>query len=79
MRRPVEYEETKVRLGRTMSRNAVRQLLTDHAEYGGWGLRRLRRYPDGTRDVWIRRKIIRILPDSDPGPVQIRTSTPDHN
>ena len=42
------------------SRSAVRQLLAEHAEYGGWELTRLRRYRDGTRDVWIRRKIIRV-------------------
>ena len=56
----VEYEVERVRLGRHLSRNAVRQLLTDHAEYGGWELTRLRRYQNGTRDVWIRRKIIRV-------------------
>ena len=58
--RRVEYEVERVRLGRHLSRNAVRQLLTDHAEYGGWELARLRRYRDGTRDAWIRRKIIRV-------------------
>jgi Family of unknown function (DUF5703) len=58
--RGVEYEIERVRLGRHLSRNAVRQLLTDQAEYGGWELTRLRRYSDGTRDVWIRRKIIRV-------------------
>ncbi len=58
--RSVEYEIERVRLGRHISRGAVRQLLTDHAEYGGWELTRLRRYRDGTRDVWIRRKIIRV-------------------
>jgi hypothetical protein len=58
--RRVEYEVERVRLGRHLSRNAVRQLLTDHAEYGGWELARLRRYRDGTRDAWIRRKIIRF-------------------
>jgi hypothetical protein len=56
----VEYEVARVRLGRHLSHNAVRQLLTDHAEYGGWELARLRRYRDGSRDAWIRRKIIRV-------------------
>ena len=56
----VEYEVERVRLGRHLSRKAVRQFLTDHAEYGGWELARLRRYRDGTRDAWIRRKIIRV-------------------
>ena len=58
--RAFEYEIERVRLGRHVPRSAVRQILTDHAEYGGWGLTRLRRYRDGTRDVWIRRKIIRV-------------------
>ena len=58
--RGVEYEVERVRLGRHLSGRAVRQLLTDHAEYGGWELTRIRRYRDGTRDVWIRRKIIRV-------------------
>lgn len=59
--RSVEYEVERVRLGRHVSRGAVRQLLTEQAEYGGWELTRLRRYSDGTRDVWIRRKIIRVV------------------
>lgn len=60
--RAVSYEVTKVRLDRDMPRGAVRKLLTDHAEYGGWELTRLRRYRDGTRDVWIRRKVIKVRP-----------------
>lgn len=56
---PVEYEVQKVRLDRSMSRGAVARLLTDAAEYRGWELHRLRRYRDGTRDAWMRRKIIR--------------------
>ena len=58
----VEYEVERVRLGRHISRRAVRQLLTDHAEYGGWELAQLRRYSDGSREVWIRRKIIKVMP-----------------
>ncbi|MGI8457367.1 MAG: DUF5703 family protein [Propionibacteriaceae bacterium] len=57
----VEYQVERLRLGRHLPRSAVRQLLTEQAEYGGWELTRLRRYRDGTRDVWIRRKIIRAL------------------
>ena len=57
--RPVDYEVQKVRLPRDLSRGAVRQLLTERCEHGGWELTRLRRYRDGTRDVWVRRKIIR--------------------
>ncbi len=58
--RGVEYQVHRVRLDRHLSRRAVRQFLADHAEYGGWEVARLRRYRDGTRDVWIRRKIIRV-------------------
>jgi hypothetical protein len=35
-------------------------MLTDQAEYGGWELARLRLYPDGTRKVELRRRIIRV-------------------
>ncbi len=73
--RAVTYETARVRLSREMPRGAVRKLLTDHAEYGGWELLRLRRYRDGTRDVWIRRKVIKVdtrsatlNPASGPGP-----------
>jgi hypothetical protein len=60
--RNVEYVVERVRVERHVSRTAVRQLLTEQAEYGGWELTRLRRYRDGTRDIWIRRKIIRVTP-----------------
>lgn len=56
----VEYVTERVWVDRHVSRSAVRQLLTEHAEYGGWELTRLRRYRDGSRDIWIRRKIIRV-------------------
>ena len=56
----MEYEFQRFRLPRTLSRSAVRRLLTDHAEYGGWELARLRLYPDGTRKVELRRRIIRV-------------------
>jgi hypothetical protein len=56
----VEYVVQRVRVDHQVSRSAVRQLLSEHAEYGGWELTRLRRYRDGTRDIWIRRKIIRV-------------------
>lgn len=55
-----EYEETLIRLDRFASRSSVRLLLTQHAEYGGWELRRLRKYPDGTRQVWLRRRVVGV-------------------
>lgn len=57
-----EYEFDRFWLSRTQSRSAVRRLLTDRAEYGGWELDRLRLLPDGRRRVTVRRKIIRMRP-----------------
>jgi hypothetical protein len=55
-----EYEIRQFVLPRGVTRNATRRLLTDQAEYGGWELQRLRVLADGTRRVWLRRKIIRV-------------------
>ncbi|UKZ08820.1 DUF5703 family protein [Streptomyces viridifaciens] len=44
---------------RGTTRNAARQLLTEHAEYGHWELDRLRLFPDGSRTVRLKRRIIR--------------------
>ncbi len=54
-----EYEFQDLYVPRGVSRNATRRLLTDHAEYGHWELDRLRLYPDGSRKVRLRRRIIR--------------------
>jgi Family of unknown function (DUF5703) len=56
-----EYEVQQLFVPRHESRGAVRRLLAEYAEYGGWELARLRRYPDGTRKVWLRRRIIRMM------------------
>ncbi|MFI7453683.1 DUF5703 family protein [Nonomuraea sp. NPDC049714] len=45
---------------RELSREAARQLLTEHAEYGQWELSRVRLYPDGSRRVRLRRRIMRV-------------------
>lgn len=55
-----EYEIRQVLLPRGMSREESRRALTEEAEYGSWELARLRRYPDGSRRVWLRRRIIRM-------------------
>jgi hypothetical protein len=57
----VEYEFQQLHLPRGTSRGAAQRLLTDHAEYGHWELARLRLYPDGSRKVWLRRKVIRAV------------------
>jgi Family of unknown function (DUF5703) len=54
-----EWEYRRLYLSRQVSRRAAQQLLTDYAEYGHWELDRLRLYPDGSRRVVLRRRIIR--------------------
>ncbi len=54
------YETRVLTLPRESSRNDVRRLLTEHAEYGRWELARLCLYQGGERKVWLRRKIIRV-------------------
>jgi hypothetical protein len=56
-----EYEVRQLVLPRGTSRGAARRLLTDQAEYGGWELSRLLLFPDGTRKIWLRRRIIRAV------------------
>lgn len=56
-----EYEYHVFSLPRAMSRDAARRILSDQAEYGQWELDRLRLYPDGTRRIRLRRRIIRVV------------------
>ncbi len=56
-----EYEYQQLYLPRGTSRQEARKLLTDHAEYGHWELARLRLFPDGSRRVVLRRRVIRVL------------------
>jgi Family of unknown function (DUF5703) len=55
----VEYEFERMTLSRTFSRNWVARMLTERAERDGWEIDRVRLFPDGTRKVVLRRKIIR--------------------
>ena len=57
-----EYAYLVVYLPRGTSRDArdaARRVLTDHAEYGGWELSKLRLSADGSRKATLRRRIIR--------------------
>jgi hypothetical protein len=54
-----EYSYLVLDLPRGTSRDAARQILTDHAEYGHWELARLRLHSDGRRTATLRRMIIR--------------------
>jgi Family of unknown function (DUF5703) len=58
----VEYEFERLTISRELSRGSVTRMLVDRAEHGGWELDRLRLFPDGTRRVVLRRKIIRQRP-----------------
>jgi len=55
-----EYEFRDLLLPRGTSRGAARRMLAEHAEYGHWELARLRMFPDGTRKVTLRRRILRV-------------------
>jgi hypothetical protein len=54
-----DWEYRRVSLPRDTGRSATRRLLTDAAEYEHWELDRLRLFPDGSRRVLLRRRIIR--------------------
>jgi Family of unknown function (DUF5703) len=54
-----EFETVEFTLPRGTSREESRRALTERAEYGSWELARLRLYPDGSRRIWLRRRIIR--------------------
>ena len=56
-----EYSYRVVYLPRGTSRDAARQILTDHAEHGDWELTRLRLFADGSRKATLRRQIIRAV------------------
>jgi hypothetical protein len=56
-----DYEYQQLYLPRGTTRGEARRLLTDHAEYGHWELARLRLTADGSRRVWLRRKVIRVV------------------
>lgn len=55
-----EFETWRLDFSRHASRHEVRRALTEHAEYGRWELWRVRRYPDGSRRVWLRRPVVRV-------------------
>ena len=56
-----EYEFRRIDLPRGTSRSAARQVFVERAEREHWELDRLRLYPDGSRRVVLRRRIIRAV------------------
>lgn len=57
----LEYEYRDLEIPRGTTRNATRQALAEHAEYGRWEIARVRVYRDGSRRVTLCRKIIRRM------------------
>lgn len=55
-----DYEYQRLTLPRGLSRSVAQRLLTDAAEREHWELDRLRLFPDGTRKVTLRRRILRV-------------------
>ncbi|GAA4223263.1 hypothetical protein GCM10022254_00050 [Actinomadura meridiana] len=56
-----QYTYLVLSLPRGTTRDTARQILTEHAERGGWEIDRLRLYPDGRRRIQLRRKVIRVV------------------
>lgn len=55
----VEYTYLIVNLPAGTTREVARQIMTEHAEYGGWELHTVRVHRDGRRRIQLRKKIIR--------------------
>lgn len=55
-----EYELRIVTVGRGLSKQDAKEMLTEEAEYGRWELDRTRIYMGGVRKVWLRRRIMRV-------------------
>jgi hypothetical protein len=60
----MDYEYAPLRLPANVDRMTATAQLTIQAEYAGWELARVRLFPDGTRQVVLRR---RVGADSQPG------------
>lgn len=53
----MDYEYAPLRLPPNVDRPTAAAQLTIQAEYAGWELARVRLYPDGTRQVVLRRRV----------------------
>lgn len=56
-----DYEYRVLTVPRGTSRADVRRWLTDHAEYGRWELAKVRLSFGGRHQIWLRRRIIRVV------------------
>lgn len=55
-----QYQYRTMTIPATISPSDARRMLTDEAEYGRWELARTRLFFGGTREVVLRRRIIRV-------------------
>jgi hypothetical protein len=53
----MDYEYAPLRLPANVDRMTATAQLTIQAEYAGWELARVRLFPDGTRQVVLRRRV----------------------
>jgi Family of unknown function (DUF5703) len=53
----MDYEYAPLRLPANVDRMTATAQLTIQAEYAGWELARVRLFPDGTRQVMLRRRL----------------------
>ncbi len=53
----MDYEYAPLRLPANVDRLTATAQLTIQAEYAGWELTRVRLFPDGTRQVVLRRRV----------------------
>ena len=54
-----EYELQPLRIDAGSPASAAADMLAIRAEYAGWELARVLRFPDGSRRVWLRRRRVR--------------------
>ncbi|WP_285724794.1 DUF5703 family protein [Psychromicrobium xiongbiense] len=55
-----QYEYLVLHVSARESTQEARQRLTEHAEYGKWELQRSRLYVGGSRQFWLRRRVLRV-------------------
>ncbi|HEY4994185.1 MAG TPA: DUF5703 family protein [Nakamurella sp.] len=62
-----EFDYQPLRIDARVSRSAAATMLAIRAEFSGWELARVLRFPDGSRRVWLRRRRSPgLLPDLTP-------------
>lgn len=55
-----DFEVQHIKVRRTAPKKMLHKLLVEEAEHGAWELKRLRRYRDGSQEVWLRRRVIKV-------------------